>query len=428
MLPARINGLKRNTAFRILLFQALGKGLKTPTATSLNMMNHNAEKSKDFPRLSYVKNDDPFFRELKQNVNKYFETNRISPYANRSMYLKSVVLVSMWIGFYTLMLSNILHGTLLMLSQIGFHFTMFLMAVGIAHDGSHNAYSKRPEVNKIMNKLFDFIGINSYMWDFNHIKSHHQAPNVPLYDSAIHSFKLFRFHPLADRFDFHKFQHIYIFVIYACSTLFKLFFLDFFSFFRNRIGFIRMNKHSMEPIFWLIASKSFVFAYTLLIPLMIIDAPAWQIMAGFVLGHMVSGIALGIIFQVTHLSDHTTWPSPDKEGLINNTFARHILETTADFCPQNRLVTWISGGLNIHVAHHLFPRVSQIHLPALAKIVKQTANNHRVYYKEYTSLLSAIKSHLRTLKFLGQPDQRTILQAATFPVLKPVVSDVYMNY
>ena len=79
----------------------------------------------------------------------------------------------------------------------------------------------------------------------------------------------------------------------------------------------------------------------------------------------------------------------------------HILNTTSEFSVENSLVTWIAGGLNLHVTHHLFPTISQIHLPALSRIVRKTAQEFGVPYKHY-SLVGALRSHLRTLKALGR--------------------------
>ncbi len=367
-------------------------------------MKINVEKHIDLPPIRYTKKEDPFFDVLQSRVQNYFSSNNTSRYATPGMVGKSIFQLLLWIGLYSLIISNWFEGWSLIFLQIGFHFTMFLMAVGIAHDGSHNAYSRKKQVNRLMTRVFDIIGINSYLWDFNHIRSHHNAPNVPLYDSAIDSFQLFRFHPRARWSRMHRYQHLYIFGIYALATLFKLLFLDFFSMLRDRIGFVRMKKHTYRKVIWLISTKVFVIGYTLILPIMLLDAPWWQIILGFLLGHFVSGIALGIIFQVTHLSDHSKWPEPDADGLINNTFARHILATTADFSTQNRIITWISGGLNIHVAHHLFPGICHIHLPALAQIVRETADEFAIPYKEYLSVTAAIRSHLKTLKRLGTGD------------------------
>ena len=123
---------------------------------------------------------------------------------------------------------------------------------------------------------------------------------------------------------------------------------------------------------------------------------------------MISGIGLAIIFQVTHISDRSVWVELDDTGSIDNSFARHILETTADFCTQSKFITWLAGGLNIHVAHHLFPAVSQAHLPALAKIIQETSIEFQMPYKEYDSVTSALISHLNTIKRLGRNEIFTV--------------------
>jgi linoleoyl-CoA desaturase len=355
-------------------------------------------------RITYSKKDDPFFADLRQRVNDYFTRTGYNRQDDPRMYRKTIVQVSMWVIIYACMLSNFFYGWGLFFLQIGLHFTLFLMSVGIAHDGSHNSYSQRPWLNKLMYRCFDFIGINSNMWEYNHNLSHHFVPNIPRYDSAIDSFGLFRFHPHAKYYPVHRFQHLYIFSIYALATLFKILFLDFFSFSRKQIGMVRIKKHSFRDILYLVVTKIGVVSYSLVIPLLVIHVPAWQIVCGFLAGHFVSGIALGVIFQVTHLSDYSVFVEPDEQGVVHNSFPRHIMATTADFATQNRVVTWISGGLNIHVAHHLFPRISQVHLPKLAKIVKQTAADHGVPYKEYPSVWAALKSHLRMLKKLGSKE------------------------
>lgn len=354
------------------------------------------------PRIKYAPGEDLFYQKCRFRINQYFEHKGIHKLADRRMYGKTIFLFSLWIILYIIIMSGRVQGLILILLQVTWHFTMFLMSVGIAHDGTHHAYSNKKWVNRFCSGVFDYIGINSDMWEYNHIHAHHNAPNVPIYDSAIFSLRLFRFHPRAPYHPFHRYQHLYIGLIYACSTLFKLFILDFFSFFRKRIGFMTIQRHSFRQFLYLVWTKAVVITYTLVLPLIVLEAPAWQIVAGFLLGHIVSGLALGVIFQVTHLHQDTTWPEPDEAGNINTSFAQHVLVTTADFCPGNRIITWISGGLNIHVAHHLFPRISQMHLIPMARILKETALECNVRYYYYSSVWTAVKSHLATLKQLGK--------------------------
>ncbi len=364
-------------------------------------INKNEADTLHFPKISYHYKDDGFYAALTERVNSYFATTGLSKQDNLKMYAKSAVQLGAWFFVYGCIVSNRFHGWPLFLMQIAFYFIIFLISVGVAHDGSHNAYSKHKIINKLSYFVFDLIGINSDMWEYNHNLSHHYVPNIPLYDSAIDSFGLFRFHPKAPYHKFHRYQHLYIFVIYAFSTLFKIFLLDFISFSRNRIGTVQIGKHSAKEIAYLITTKLFVISYNLVIPLIVIDEPAWHILAGFFAGNFLAGITLGIVFQVTHLSDHSTFPEPDADGIIYNSYPKHIMQTTADFSTQNGVVTWVSGGLNIHVAHHLFPKISQIHLPAIAKIVKTTAAEYGIGYKEYPTVLSALRSHFRLLKKLG---------------------------
>jgi linoleoyl-CoA desaturase len=371
-------------------------------------MSKSNVSNASFPPIRYERTEDLFFKTLCKRVDDYFKSNNLSRFANASMVGKTIFQSSLLIGLFALIMSNQFQGFALISLQIAFYFTIFLVSVGIAHDGSHNAYSSKRSINRGMEMVFDFIGINSYMWNFNHIKSHHNAPNIPRYDSAIDSYKFFRFHPMAERADFHKYQHIYIAGIYALATLFKIFLLDFISFNRKRIGFIQIKNHAPKKVLWLIFTKLVVISYSLILPILLLDAPAWQIVLGFVLGNVVAGLSLGIIFQVTHVSDHTSWPVPDEQGRIHNTFARHILATTSDFCTNSWLITWISGGLNHHVAHHLFPGISQIHLPALTKIVQETSAEFAIDYKEYESMYAALKSHYYTLKKLGSLELRPV--------------------
>jgi linoleoyl-CoA desaturase len=356
-------------------------------------------------RISYRQANDNFYVALRERINQYFTDTGLRKQDNPGMYLKTIMQLSLWVGSYICMISDYFHGWILFGFQLVFHFSMFLMSVGIAHDGSHGAYSKQPWLNKAMYRVFDLIGINSNMWEYNHNLSHHYVPNIPIYDSAIDSFKLFRFHPKAKHYSFHRFQHIYIFFLYAFSTLYKIFFLDFFSFGRKRIGTIEVGKHKAKDILYLVVTKLFVVMYMLVIPILVINVPAWQIIGGFLAGNIIMGVTLGVCFQITHLSDRTIFAEPDENGNVDSSFPRHILATTADFATNNKVVTWISGGLNLHVTHHLFHKISQVHLPALTKIVAQTAREFDVPYKAYPSVWSAIRSHLRLLKVLGSREK-----------------------
>jgi linoleoyl-CoA desaturase len=86
---------------------------------------------------------------------------------------------------------------------------------------------------------------------------------------------------------------------------------------------------------------------------------------------------------------------------MENTWAIHQIHTTANFATKSKWLTWMIGGLNHQIEHHLFPHISHVHYPQLSKIVKSTVKEFGLPYHEYSRMTSAIASHLRMLKQIG---------------------------
>ncbi|MEZ4805444.1 MAG: fatty acid desaturase [Bacteroidia bacterium] len=97
---------------------------------------------------------------------------------------------------------------------------------------------------------------------------------------------------------------------------------------------------------------------------------------------MAEGLTLAVIFVLAHVVEGPDFPEPDSEGSIAHNWAEHQLVTTSNFCRHNDLVSFICGGLNFQIEHHLFPRVSHVHYKALSEIVKDTAEEFKIKYHE----------------------------------------------
>lgn len=358
------------------------------------------------PQLRYPRGDDPFFADLRSRVNGYFaaDTGRRRR-AGPAMWTKSAVIAGAFLALGAVIYFGGLQGAPFIAVFVAWQFVQFLSTIGIAHDATHDAYARSPRINRVIVRIFDFLGIDSAHWVENHVGSHHGLPNVPLRDAAIESFSLVRLHPRTQAGWIHRFQHFYMFGVYACVTIFQVYFLEPVSFAQSVTGFARREGWRRDLV-RIVAKKLVVLGWSLLAPLALLPNPWWEIATGWLVGHLVCGVTLGVTFMTTHLHEKTSFIEPDADGLLPLPFARHILATTAEFSVENPVVTWISGGLNLHVTHHLFPSVSQTHLPALSRIVRETARAHGVPYVHYT-LWGALASHLRMLKKLGaMPDGR----------------------
>ncbi len=352
------------------------------------------------PKIKYAVQHDPFYAQLKAKIDSYLEASGESRYAGPRMWKKTATIIVLFLFFGGLVYFANLTGAAFILVMALWMFTQFLMTIGIAHDAAHDCYTRGKRSNRAIMYLFDAIGISSEHWIENHIHAHHSSPNVPGMDSAIESFSLMRLHPKTRAYRIQRLQHLYMFGIYSVATLFQVYLLEFVSIAQGLVGFDRSDTSGGRKALLFLVQKLAVLGYSLILPLWLLPNPASEVVLGWLFGHVLCGLALGIIFMTTHLHQATEFLEPDPLGRIHDSFARSVLRTTADVAPNNRFYTWISGGLNHHVAHHLFPTISQIHLPIMTKIVKETAKEFGVPYYEY-SFIHGIRSHLRLLKKLG---------------------------
>ena len=108
---------------------------------------------------------------------------------------------------------------------------------------------------------------------------------------------------------------------------------------------------------------------------------------------------MAVVFQLAHCVEVTAFPSlPAESGRLNQQWAVHQIETTANFARGNKLLTWYLGGLNYQVEHHLFPKICHLHYPALSSIVENNCAQFGIRYLSHATVRDAIGSHYRFLR------------------------------
>lgn len=355
--------------------------------------------------LSHNNAQRPLQTALSQAINAYFNDNNIAKTGNKALFKKALIILSLfsasYIGFYLVpepysWLIWAFHG--LMTALVGFN---------IMHDGAHGSFSKNKRLNSLAAHTFNIIGSNAFYWKQKHNLNHHPYTNVAAADEDIESFGLIRMSPDKPHYWFHRWQHIYIWALYPLTSLFWFFVLDFLAYFKQKIAeqdFSQKYKAKDSAIFWL--SKAFYLTAYLIIPSMVLG---WQTtLIGFLCLHAIMGVMFAVVFQLAHVVDKTEFPQPDEHGNLPYEWAAHQLATTADFAPNSKIATWCLGGLNFQVEHHLFPRISHTHYPAVHKIVQQVCAEKGVSHREYPSVWQAILGHIRHLKNMG--DKSATLQ------------------
>ncbi len=339
-----------------------------------------------------------FPKVLRRRLDQFFTEQKMSPKADSAMWIKIAaglaVLLGSWVAIYLYRPDSWKFVSLYVLGGLAQTFLL----LNIAHDSNHNAISSTPAVNKTLNYVFDMCGISSYMWRILHHRGHHSCVNIHGEDDALMGRGLLRFTPHEPHRPMQRFQHIYALFLYALFSLDYVFVRDFECFFSPAHDYIERTRHPAREYVILFAGKLFYITYMLVLPVMILGKPVLLVAAAFLLVHLIVGLTVSLVFQTTHTVDNTYFPS-DRGEFENGVY--HIFATTADYATTKPMVGWLVGGLNHHIVHHLCPFVCHTHYPALTRIVKDTAQEFGVPYRQNSTMTRAVWHHLVLLKQLG---------------------------
>jgi linoleoyl-CoA desaturase len=353
-------------------------------------------------KVSFKSPSTPFFKTLKEKVDQYFVENQIHPTGGRKLYIKSVIQIISAIALYTWLVFFTPGIVLSVILCAIFGFSLAVIGFNVMHEGGHNSFSENKKLNKITAYSLNMLGGNTYFWKIKHNVNHHTFTNIEGHDGDIDVKPFMRLSEEQPKLWIHKFQHIYWVVLYGVSYFAWILFQDFQKYFTKKItkdSKVKMNLDRQEHmIFW--ATKVIYIGVYIVVPILVLGlAPA---LLGIAVAGVACGIALSIVFQLAHVVEHTVFPLPNEDtNKMDQEWAIHQLNTTANFSTRNKVISWFLGGLNFQIEHHLFPKISHIHYPVISQIVKETCADYNVGYIEYPSFFSAFKAHLFHIKKLG---------------------------
>jgi len=350
-----------------------------------------------------LKDRPEFYPELKKRVNQYFKENNLSRHANYTMRFKTIFMISLYFIPFVLMLTGTITGflpTILMWALMGFG--MSGIGLSIMHDANHGAYSQSRKVNNVLGFIIHFVGGSRKNWKIQHNVLHHSFTNVDGYDKDL-EYAFLRMSSFQKRKGIHKYQAYYAPILYSVMTIYWSLTKDF----EDLIVFNKMKLLSTQNLTFrkaltqIVFNKLWYFGLTLVLPLIFIDLPWFQVMLGFILMHAICGLALALIFQSAHVTEETNVYKTDDNGSVENNWAIHQMNTTANFANKSVFFSWFIGGLNFQIEHHLFPSICHVHHKKISKIVKATAKEFNVPYNEHKTFLGVLKSHFSQLNQLG---------------------------
>lgn len=368
--------------------------MNKPTVV-ISSENHSMSK------ITFAHTQSPFFKSLKTKVDSYFSTHQLHRAGNRKLLLKSIIQTVSALGIYATLVFFTPPPLISVALCVLFGFNLAFIGFNVMHEGGHQSFSKHTWLNTVSAYFLNILGGNSYFWKIKHNINHHTYTNIEGLDSDIDVKPFMRLHTNQPRHRFHRFQHLYWVFLYGISYVVWVFYHDFEKYFSGTIAAGAESQKLTRKehfVFWI--TKVFYVGVYLVLPIAMVGwLPA---LIGFAIATFVCGLAISVVFQLAHVVEGTHFPEPDAgSNKITNEWAVHQIVTTANFATRNRVLSWLLGGLNFQVEHHLFPRISHVHYPQINRMVKETCREFGIAYLEYPSMRKAFLSHLLHIKKLG---------------------------
>ena len=350
------------------------------------------------------KNQPDFFAVLNQRVNAYFAEPGRSRKANASMVVKTVVMLGL---YFVPLLVLLLGGYQSPWVVYGLWGLMGLGMAGIGlcvmHDANHGSYSSHRSVNRAIGFVINFMGCYHGTWQIQHNVLHHSYTNIEGFDEDTDN-ELMRFTPNRPGKWLFRYQAYYAPFFYCLMSLNRFLVKDFVQVVRfHRTGLLAAQGRSFAgTLAKILFHKSWYVGLTLVLPVLLSGLPVHQVLLGFLLMHAICGLILALIFQSAHILEETDFFRPGEAGHMTHHWAVHQVHTTANFANASPLFSWLIGGLNFQIEHHLFPNICHVHYRALSGIVRTTTAEFGLPYHAHTTFAGALRSHFVYLDRLGR--------------------------
>lgn len=342
-----------------------------------------------------------FYSELRKRVHEYFQLNNISTTGNIKLYLKGIIATVLFTTTYIHLIFFTPGYWLAALECVFLGGLTAFIGFNIMHDGAHGSFSKRRWLNALAGASINFLGANVHLWKTKHNYIHHTFTNIDGIDDDIDGKPFLRLAETQPKYKIHRIQHWYFLIVYSLLYFFWIFFTDYKKYLSNKIGSMPGPKYKVidHILFW--GFKAIHIFLFILLPIYKVGFLPWLV--GFTIYGLFTGIALSLVFQLAHTIAETKFPQPVMPGnKIEDEWAILQLKTTANFSTKNKILSWLVGGLNFQIEHHLFPLISHVHYPKISPIVKQTCLEFNVPYIEHPNMRSAIRSHIKHLRHLAR--------------------------
>ena len=355
--------------------------------------------------------DSPFAKDLLCSVRKALkeEAGTTSWYAPWGFWLRVLL-----IGAITLVCEYhwLTSGALLWAVAVGACHAQ--IGLSIQHDASHGAVSRLAWVNSLLSYGADWVGNSKWIWFQQHILWHHPHTNhADLDPDASSAEPLVLFHPDSPKQDtngtarrrwYHAFQHWFLHAVlslYGPTVVYNPYVVT-----------MRHNEHVPKAVGetqYMFRQKLLAWSMRLFYLARVVVLPVWiggaSLLAALAVPSGIAGILLTAVFVVSHnFEGSDRHPSSGGAGAAADgkpiCWYKAQAETSCTY--GGTIGMLLTGGLNLQIEHHLFPRLSSWRYPAIRQAVQACCARHGVNYTYFPNLWANAVSMLQYIRKTGR--------------------------
>ncbi len=351
---------------------------------------------KEMKKPVFVKDrDTDLFQQLKKEV--FATVRQLEPRRRGDIILKAILFPSLYLLAYISAVHWAANDTIYYSCYFLMGVLIVLNFLNLIHEAVHHTLFFNKRVNNWYVHFFDLMGANSYMWKVRHIRLHHNYPNVMGWDSDFEQSPLARVFPHAPFSRLHKYQHIYLPLLYPLYLLNWLLIRDFRDFFnKKRLVWKVTSIPKIEFVKLFLFKTAFLF-YTIFLPMIISHIDWEQAVIGFLIMMFTASIISLLVLLSPHASTESDFPMPDRNGMMPTGWFRHQLSCTNDVKEDNWFIRFFMGCFNYHIAHHLFPSVNHVYYPEVTQVIKAFAKKNDLPYRQFP-LTTSLRNHYELLR------------------------------
>lgn len=335
------------------------------------------------------------FLELKQEVHD--KVGRLEPGRRQLITLKAIFFPLAYFGTYLIALLYGSSETVLYSCYFLLGIFLVLNFLNLIHEAVHQTLFKRKWLNNGYVYLLDLMGANSFIWKIRHTRLHHNYPNVMGWDSDFEQSAVARVFPTGTFSLIHKYQHLYLPVMYPFYLLNWLLVRDFIDFFGNNRLVRKVTSIDKVEYLKLFVFKGFFIFYTVFMPVLVLDVSMYTAITAFLILIFTASILSLLVLLSPHANVFNEFPEAGDDGALPYPWFMHQFVTTNDVKEDNWFTRYFMGCFNFHIAHHLFPNVNHVYYPEVTDIIKRFADKHQLPYKQF-SLTTSLRNHYALLK------------------------------